>query len=290
MSEPKKGGAVSFLLRVLRSFRANQGLLLSGAIAYYTLLSIIPLFILLLVVLSHFVDTPQLLAIVEGNLKLLFGQQTPELVHQLERFLQFRETVGWMGLLILLFFSSMAFTVLENAMSVIFFHRVRIHRRHFLVSAIIPYVYILALGIGVLLISLISGALDVWEGETITLFLWTFELEGLTATALYLLGVIGLILLLTSIYLVMPIGGITPAHALLGGVVAAVLWEIARHILVWYFSTLSLVNLIYGTLASAIVALLFLEVAAMILLFGAQVIAEYERRDEGGVDQGTFRT
>ena len=279
MSEPKKGGAVSFLLRVLRSFRANQGLLLSGAIAYYTLLSIIPLFILLLVVLSHFVDTPQLLAIVEGNLKLLFGQQTPELVHQLERFLQFRETVGWMGLLILLFFSSMAFTVLENAMSVIFFHRVRIHRRHFLVSAIIPYVYILALGIGVLLISLISGALDVWEGETITLFLWTFELEGLTATALYLLGVIGLILLLTSIYLVMPIGGITPAHALLGGVVAAVLWEIARHILVWYFSTLSLVNLIYGTLASAIVALLFLEVAAMILLFGAQVIAEYERRD-----------
>jgi membrane protein len=290
MNRPENRGAVSFFLRVISSFRANQGLLLSGAIAYYTLLSIIPLFILLLVVLSHFVDTPQLLDIVEGNLKLLFGQQTPELVHQLERFLQFRETVGWMGLLILLFFSSMAFTVLENAMSVIFFHRVRIHRRHFLVSAIIPYVYILALGIGVLLVSLISGALDVWEGETITLFVWTFELKGLTATALYLLGVIGLILLLSSIYLVMPIGGITPGHALLGGVVAAVLWEIARHILVWYFSTLSLVNLIYGTLASAIVALLFLEVAAMILLFGAQVIAEYERRDEAVADEGAFRT
>ena len=111
-----------------------------------------------------------------------------------------------------------------------------------------------------------------------------------TATALYLLGVIGLVLLLTSIYLVMPIGGITPGHALLGGVVAAVLWEIARHILVWYFSTLSLVNLIYGTLASAIVALLFLEVAAMILLFGAQVIAEYERRDAGVDDKESFRT
>jgi hypothetical protein len=29
--------------------------------------------------------------------------------------------------------------VLENAMSVIFFHRVAIRRRHFLVSAIMPY-------------------------------------------------------------------------------------------------------------------------------------------------------
>ena len=29
----------AFVLRVLRAFRANQGLLLAGAIAYYTLLS-----------------------------------------------------------------------------------------------------------------------------------------------------------------------------------------------------------------------------------------------------------
>jgi len=32
----------SFVFRVLVSFRRNQGLLLAGAIAYYTLLSIVP--------------------------------------------------------------------------------------------------------------------------------------------------------------------------------------------------------------------------------------------------------
>ena len=281
---------ISFVLRVVRSFRANQGFLLSGAIAYYTLLSIIPLFILFLVVLSHFVDSQQLLSIVEGNLNLLFGEQSHDLALQLERFLDHRETIGWAGLVILLFFSSMAFTVLENAMSVIFFHRVKIHRRHFLISAIIPYVYILILGDGVLLISLISGALQVWEGQTATVLFWSVELEGLTATVLYLLGVVGLVLLLSSIYLVMPLGEITPGHALLGGLVAAMLWEIARHLLVWYFSTLSLVNLIYGTLASAIVALLFLEVAAMILLLGAQVIAEYERRGTTIPEPQNFQT
>ena len=36
-----------FLLQVLRAFRANQGLLLAGAVAYYALLSIVPLFLLM---------------------------------------------------------------------------------------------------------------------------------------------------------------------------------------------------------------------------------------------------
>jgi uncharacterized BrkB/YihY/UPF0761 family membrane protein len=36
------GRFTGFLLQVLGRFRQNQGLLLAGAIAYYTLLSIIP--------------------------------------------------------------------------------------------------------------------------------------------------------------------------------------------------------------------------------------------------------
>ena len=47
------GRLFSFLLRVLRSFKRNQGLLLSSAVAYHTLLSIVPMSILALIVLSH---------------------------------------------------------------------------------------------------------------------------------------------------------------------------------------------------------------------------------------------
>ena len=64
-----------------------------------------------------------------------------------------------------------------------------------------------------------------------------------------------------------------------GGVTAAVLWEITRRVLVWYFSTLSKVNVVYGSLTTAIVVLFSLEIAATLLLFGAQVIAEYEKFD-----------
>ena len=55
------GRLFRFLLRVLRDFKRNQWLLLSGAVAYYTLLSIVPMSILALVVLSHFIETQLLI-------------------------------------------------------------------------------------------------------------------------------------------------------------------------------------------------------------------------------------
>jgi membrane protein len=51
-----------FTVQVLKAFQKNQGLLLSGALAYYILLSVIPLFTFLLLVLSHVVDEAALMA------------------------------------------------------------------------------------------------------------------------------------------------------------------------------------------------------------------------------------
>jgi uncharacterized BrkB/YihY/UPF0761 family membrane protein len=81
--------------------------------------------------------------------------------------------------------------------------------------------------------------------------------------------------------MVMPVGRLRLRHALVGGVTAAILWEITRHILVWYFATLSQVGTVYGSFTTAIVVLLSLEIAAGLLLFGAQVISEYERLENG---------
>ena len=276
---------ICFLGQVLKGFSANQGLLLSGAVAYYTLLSIIPLFSLILMGLSHFIDPEQLVKITTEYINLVLPGQSSVFVEQITRFTS-QKHIGWLLLLILLFFSSMTFTVLENTMSIIFFHRVNIHRRHFLISAIIPYCYILVLGLGVLTITSISGALQVLEGESISFLYWTWTLSGITRIILYIMGIIGLILMLTSIYMVMPVGKLSFKHALIGSICATFLWEVARHILVWYFSTLSMVNMVYGSLASAIVVLLFLEVGAMILLLGAQVIAEYERVGYGDSCEG----
>ncbi len=266
-----------FILRVLRGFRANQGMLLSGAVAYYTLLSVIPMLILTLVALSHFIPEDRLLQIISTHLQIIMPSYSAKLTEQAEVFLAHRHVVGFVGLLVMLFFSSFAFTVLENAMSVIFIHRVRIQRRHFLISAVIPYIYIILLGVGMIIVSVIAGSLETLEHRQIFFLEWRLSLEGARGPVLYILGMVGEVFMLTSVYLVMPVGRITFYHAFVGGISATILWEITRRLLVWYYSTLSLVNIIYGSFAAAVVTLLSIEAAAIILLFCAQVIAELDR-------------
>jgi YihY family inner membrane protein len=271
-----------FAWRALKGFRANQGLLLAGAVAYYALLSIVPLLILIVIALSHVVDQRELLQTLQHYLEWLVPGQSAAVVHELANFLDHRDLLGGVLLLTMLFFSSLAFTVLESAMSVIFVHRATVRRRHFLVSAILPYLYILSLGIGMLLVTLVAGSLQAIGQQHVELFGRTWALSGVSGALLYLLGLSGEILMLTSVYLVMPIGRLRLSHALIGGVTAALLWEITRHALVWYFATLSQVSVVYGSLTTAIVVLLSLEIAATLLLLGAQVIAEYERPGRGG--------
>jgi YihY family inner membrane protein len=184
----------------------------------------------------------------------------------------------------MLFFSSLAFTVLENAMSVIFHHRVAIRRRHFMVSALMPYLYILSLGVGLLLVTFVAGLLQAMGQERIDVLGVDRSLHGVAGVLLYLLGLAGEIAVLTSIYMVMPVGRLCLRHALVGGVTAALLWELTRHALVWYLNTLSQVSLVYGSLTTAIVVLLSLELGATLLLLGAQVISEYERLGKPGAD------
>ena len=272
---------LEFVRRVLRAFRANQGLLLAGAVAYYALLSLVPFLMLAVVALSHFLDPAVLLETLRRYLELVVPGQSIAIVTEVAHFLQNRDVITWVLALTMLFFSSLAFTVLENAMSVIFVHRVAIRRRHFLVSAVLPYCYIVALGVGVLLVTLVSGALQVMGQERVELFGLSWSLSGVSGALLYLLGLGGEILVLTSIYLVMPVGRLSVSHALIGGVAAALLWEFARHVLVWYFATLSTVNVVYGSMTTAIVVMLSLEIGAALLLFGAQVIAEYEQVGRG---------
>jgi membrane protein len=266
-----------FVRRVISGFRANQGFLLAGAVAYYTLLSIVPMFALMLVLLTKIWDLQGLLATLREYLALIAPGQTQVLIDQLRGFLENWKVTGMLGIAILLFFSSIAFTVLENAMSVIFFHRVAVRRRHFLVSAVIPYFYMLLLAAGMLVVSTVSSALDQLDTRSLTVLGHMWSLGSVEKILVYVLGVVGEIFLLTSLYLVMPVGRLAFRHALIGGITAALLWEATRHAMVWYFSTLSLVNVIYGSFATAIIILLSLEAAAIILLLGAQVIAEYER-------------
>jgi YihY family inner membrane protein len=274
-----------FARRVVKHFLANKGLLLASAVSYNTLLSLIPLFALLLVILSHVYDEQRLADLLLREFGSLMPGHTDQLALQVQSFLGNRELVGWVGFIVLLFFSSWAFRSLEDAFAVIFSRRPG--ARRLWISVIIPYAFIFALGLALLLqavlIALLEGVSDTQLGA-LAKHLTAAELSN---AMISLFGFFGLAALFTGIYRFMPVTDVRLRHAAIGGLVAAVLWEIVRNILIWWFNNVSLVNVVYGSLATVVVVLLTLEVAAIILLLGAQVIAELEpRRPEPPGEKG----
>jgi YihY family inner membrane protein len=272
---------VAFALQVLKAFQANQGLLLAGAVAYYALLSIVPLLILMVIALSQVIDQEVLLATLRRALEYVVPGKGKEVVVELRAFLDHREAIGWVLLITMLFFSQLGFKVLENAISVIFLHRVQKRRRPFVVSLLLPFGYIIFIGVALFAGTYVIADLIAIGGQSLVILGHSWSLGGPSRFLVYIAGVIGEILLISAIYYFMPPGRPSARHALIGGATAGLLWEVIRLALGWYFGTLSQVSVVYGSLTTAIVVLLSLEVAATLLLLGAQVIAVYERIEIG---------
>ncbi|MDB5809684.1 MAG: Ribonuclease [Betaproteobacteria bacterium] len=276
---------LGFAVKVLKAFNLNQGLLLAGAVAYYALLSIIPLLILIVIALSHVIDQQVLLTTLRRALEYVVPGQSYAVVTELSAFLDQRQFIGWVLLVTMIFFSQLGFKVLENAISVIFLHRIAVRRRHFAVSLLLPFGYIIFIGAVLVAVTFVLTDLMSMGEFQLEVFGHTWSLTGGSQFVLYAAGVATEILLISAVYYFMPVGRLSPQHALIGGASAGALWEIIRHGLRWYFGTLSQVSVLYGSLATAIIVLLSFEVAATVLLLGAQVIAEYERIEPDGTPQ-----
>jgi YihY family inner membrane protein len=273
-----------FANRVLRDFfLRNHGLLLTGAVAYNMMLSLIPLSAVLVVVSSHLFDQETLMKSLTSEVSLIAPGFVPTLSEVLDGFLQNRKVVGWIGLLVLLFFSSMAFRVLEDSIAIIFHRPLPTLKRKFWVSALMPYLFILIVAAGLILVTAANAIIDAQSQIFRALPKIDAILHHHIALIIYLTGVLGLVLLFTLLYKIMPVAKVSFRRALAGGLTAAMLWEITRHLLVAYYTNVSMVNVLYGSMATIIIVLLTLEAVALILLLGAQVIADLQRSANAGI-------
>jgi len=271
---------LAFALKVLKGFQANQGLLLAGAVAYYALLSIVPMLILVVLALSQVIDQSVLLVTLNKALEYVVPDGGVAVIAEMKSLLDHREVIGWVLVVPMLFFSSLGFKVLESAISVIFMHRVERSKRHILVSMLLlPFGYIFIVGAVLFVGTFVVVDLMAIGFEHVDILEHSWSLGGFSRWLIYVAGVLGEILLISAIYYFMPVGRLTAHHALIGGATASLLWEIIRHALGWYLGTLSQVSVVYGSLTTAIIVLLSMEMFVTLLLLGAQVIAEYERID-----------
>lgn len=146
-----------------------------------------------------------------------------------------------------------------------------------------PYAFIAVLGISLMALALTVSLLSHINMLWVLIHGHELPLASLSDAMLNLASFVGVFLLFSAIYKIMPVEKVALRRALIGGFMAALLWEGVRLLLVFYFAHLSYVNTLYSSLATIIVLLFSLKVGTAILLLGAQVIAELERNVKLGI-------
>ncbi|MFC4660264.1 YihY/virulence factor BrkB family protein [Cobetia amphilecti] len=268
---------LAFALRVIGQFIANRGVLLAGGVGYNILLSSVPLFALLCVLLTHLVDETRLMSIIAIQVQHLGPGQEDILLDAVRKLLANREVISWIGMGGLLFFAGLAFRMLEDAIALIFHQHPVIRKRSAWISALLPYAFVMVLGAGLLALTLLVALASAMNDALTLLTGIELTLGDAGSEVIYLISIVGMFGLFSAIYKILPQTRVSTRRALVGGLVAATLWELTRLALSWYFTHLSFVGAVYGSLATLIVLLLGLEIGAVILLLGAQVIAELEQ-------------
>lgn len=272
------------LRRVLRilgqafsRFRADGCAQLAAAISYFTLLSFIPAIVLVISALAVLLRPGgDLTDSVIGNLRTYFPFVAPAFVEQAGQLIRHAGALGWVALGVLLVTTELVFGAVHQALN-----RVFGTTRGFLRSKAVSLVLILA-AVAVIGFTIAMAALKSDLGQLTGEWLPKGAWSGITRNFLvaYALPFGLLALVLSAALKFIPNRRVDVRAAFAGGFLCAALWEGAKHLFAWYAGSVSQVNVIYGSLGTLIVGLIYVDLCTSLFLFSAEVAAILDRETE----------
>ncbi|HEV2106867.1 MAG TPA: YihY/virulence factor BrkB family protein [Thermomicrobiales bacterium] len=247
-----------------KDLMADKGTQWAAAITYYALLASVPLLLVLVSIAAFFVEP----GTATDRITETLGEYVPQ-SSQVENMVQGviseRGTIGIFSFITLLWTGSRVFSSLIQALNIVYeVEEDYSFLKRLLVSLAMTFslgfALVLALGSGLLLNLLRheAGFLSFLPGELFTLLTWLIRVV-LLGTVFYL------------IYQYVPRGNHDRRASLVGAIGATFLFVVARPLFVFYMQEFGNQNLIYGSLAVVIIALLWVWIATLISLFGGEL-------------------
>jgi len=265
---------LSFVRQVWQRFSKDNGFLLAAAVSFYGFLSLFPLLLLAVGVLGYFIGSPEHAAAILGRSlgKFIVG---PNPQAMLASIIHGKNTATGIGLVVLLWSSTSAIVVLEKAMNLAWATTVKrgfVKQRLIAVLTLVVIAVLAAVSFGISVLIRIAS-------ETSTPYLsW---LREITPALKYPLPVLASIGLFVTIYKLLPHTRVSWRTALVGGALAGILWELAKHVFAFYIVHFPRNNEVYGSLASVILLMLWLDYSAIIAILGAEFAALWSQGREG---------
>jgi membrane protein len=260
------------------NYQTNGDTNQAAAIALYAILSIIPLFILTLLVVGDLFHTdPGIQKKLIDGIRQFIPSFSGDLLTQFGQIEGKKELLGWAGIISLIWFSATIFGSIETALNISF--RSKIRRNYFisklLAIAMIPMgwaVGVVSVGITYVAAILSQQPLLVQGGV-----FFLPEVYGIVIR--YLLPYLVTVLFFAVLYKVIPTEKVGLKSAFIGSAIFSALMEIAKQFFTWYVASYTRYDLIFGSLEAVVILVIWAFYVALILLFCAELISSYQRRD-----------
>jgi membrane protein len=262
-----------------RDVLVDKGFTHAAAIAYYAIVSMFPLLLLLIVIIGSLLKEDAADKIVGLAWPYLPGSSLQLVRDNVAAVLQSRESISVLSFIGLLWSASLMFDAINEAVNSAWGVRdperyVISKLKSFLMMTILLFFVMssMAMTTQAALIGRVDSFLlraPSWEGHaSVGDRVWS-ALGQMTALCITI-GVF------TVLYLYLPRLTVQLKDVIWGALQAGVLWEILKHAFVWYLATADF-SKVYGSLSAVLVLLIWMHVSALILIWGGEFSAEYAR-------------
>ncbi|MEO8717950.1 MAG: YihY family inner membrane protein [Burkholderiales bacterium] len=264
MRRPDIRALLEFCLALARRFREDRGIQTAGSLTFTTLLALVPLVTVAVALSTAFPVFNEAMDALRGYVS---GQLLPEggakVTQQFTAFAAKAGRLTAIGIAFLAITALMLILTVDEVLNRIF----RVQRRRMLGQRLLVYWAVLSLG------PLLIGASLSMTSFLVGSSLGYLDLGWLTRGVLALMPFLFTCAALAMLYLVVPFRRIEARHALIGALVAGLLFEAAKRAFALYIAQFPTYTLIYGAFAAVPIFLLWLYLSWVVVLFGATLTA-----------------
>ncbi len=268
---------IELIYRVFRNFSRDDGSHMAAGVAYYAIFSLFPLALGTISVAGIFVSADDVRDSVVRFLEEQIGVGSEALVSSnIEALLDARGAVG-IAAFVTMFWSSRAVfgavhRVMNRAWKVT-------EPPHFVTYQLAQ----IATAFGVAVVFMASATVGPAGRALASRTEYLFGMQMPWATLFTVLPLMLSALVFLMIYLVVPDAKVRWRDAIPAAVLATVLFEFAKGGFAYYLSNLSSLDLVYGSVTTIVVLMIFLYMVAMVLVLGAELSSELNKSTRSGI-------
>jgi len=261
------------LARSVRAFFSDNCLNLSAAVAFYSIISVVPILFLIFYASGILLgSSEQAYAAVVEFVQELHPYVEETLIYEIKKLSEVSGFSGWLAIAFLLWISTMLVTSLESSFAVIF--KVE-DRRHPFRSIVMGFA-VIPVGLIGILFSIVVSSVTRYLSE------WKFATVVLTSPLVkYIIPLSVTVVFFTLVYRVVPNKRVSFLNALIGGLTCTVLLEIAKFLFNLYLSLGgNPAGFVYGSLKALVYVVIWVFYLATLILFTGEIVSELEKRKE----------